>query len=85
MNIPEFNRTFDGAVDRAFNQRQSTALRQPLVLVLAGLMGVAMSACVTINIYFPAAAAEKAAEKIVDEILNAPSSGGTTTPPVTKP
>lgn len=26
--------------------------------------------CVTINIYFPAAAAEEAAEKIVDEVLN---------------
>lgn len=31
--------------------------------VLAGL-----SACVTINIYFPAAAAEKAADKIIDEV-----------------
>jgi hypothetical protein len=26
------------------------------------------SACVTINIYFPAAAAEKAADKIIDEV-----------------
>lgn len=30
------------------------------VLVLAG--------CVTINIYFPAAAAEKAADRIIDEV-----------------
>ena len=31
-----------------------------------------MSACVTINIYFPEAQAEKAAEKIVDDILGKP-------------
>ncbi len=29
---------------------------------------VGLSACVTINIYFPAAAAEKAADKIIDEV-----------------
>lgn len=29
---------------------------------------VALPACVTINIYFPAAAAEKAADKIIDEV-----------------
>jgi hypothetical protein len=34
-----------------------------LLIVSAGL-----SACVTINIYFPAAAAEKAADKIIDEV-----------------
>ena len=27
-----------------------------------------LQACVTINIYFPAAAAEKAADKIIDEV-----------------
>ncbi len=36
------------------------------------LYGVAaaliLPACVTINIYFPAAAAEKAADKIIDEV-----------------
>ena len=34
-----------------------------LLILAAGL-----SACVTINIYFPAAAAEKAADKIIDEV-----------------
>lgn len=29
---------------------------------------LALSACVTINIYFPAAAAEKAADKIIDDV-----------------
>ena len=30
---------------------------------------LALSACVTINVYFPAAAAEKAADKIIDGIV----------------
>ncbi len=34
------------------------------------LISLSVISCVTINIYFPAAAAEEAAEKIVDEILN---------------
>jgi hypothetical protein len=34
-----------------------------LIILAAGL-----SACVTINIYFPAAAAEKAADKIIEEV-----------------
>lgn len=36
------------------------------LLVLIGML--ALPACVTINIYFPAAAAEKAADKIIDEV-----------------
>ncbi len=32
------------------------------------LTAFALSACVTINIYFPAAAAEKAADKIIEEV-----------------
>jgi hypothetical protein len=32
------------------------------------LIGLIMAGCVTINIYFPAAAAEKAADKIIDEV-----------------
>ena len=37
---------------------------------LAGMLAVllVLPACVTINIYFPAAAAEKAADKIIDEV-----------------
>jgi hypothetical protein len=37
-----------------------------IILALAAAM--LLSACVTINIYFPAAAAEKAADKIIDEV-----------------
>ena len=32
------------------------------------LSALALGGCVTINIYFPAAAAEKAADKIIDEV-----------------
>lgn len=36
--------------------------------MVAGVMATSLSACVTINIYFPAAAAEKAADRIIDEV-----------------
>lgn len=36
--------------------------------VLSMLLALLLSACVTINIYFPAAAAEKAADKIIGEV-----------------
>ncbi|AWI80262.1 MAG: hypothetical protein CVU19_04095 [Betaproteobacteria bacterium HGW-Betaproteobacteria-13] len=36
--------------------------------VLLGALVLTSSACVTINIYFPAAAAEKAADRIIDEV-----------------
>jgi predicted small lipoprotein YifL len=32
------------------------------------LVSVSLAACVTINIYFPAAAAEKAADQIIEEV-----------------
>ena len=34
----------------------------------SALAGVLTAGCVTINIYFPAAAAEKAADKIIEEV-----------------
>jgi hypothetical protein len=37
-------------------------------VVLAALLSLTATACVTINIYFPAAAAEKAADRIIDEV-----------------
>ncbi|CAE6722772.1 hypothetical protein [Candidatus Nitrotoga fabula] len=45
------------------------------------LAGVVLSACVTVNIYFPAAAAEKAADKIIDEVWQGTKSPDTTTKP----
>ena len=52
------------------------ALSTVAVLALAG----AVSACVTINIYFPAAAAEKAADKIIDEVWQLKKQGETPVP-----
>lgn len=39
------------------------------IRIVVPLAVLALSACVTINIYFPAAAAEKAADKIIDEVM----------------
>ncbi|WP_435750349.1 hypothetical protein [Thauera sp. AutoDN2] len=36
--------------------------------LVAAAVALSASACVTINIYFPAAAAEKAADRIIDEV-----------------
>lgn len=36
--------------------------------ILLVALSLSLSACVTINIYFPAAAAEKAADRIIDEV-----------------
>jgi hypothetical protein len=36
--------------------------------VITLFVGLSLSACVTINIYFPAAAAEKAADQIIDDV-----------------
>jgi hypothetical protein len=44
---------------------------KPWILLLPA--AAILSACVTINIYFPAAAAEKAADKIIDEVWQIPS------------
>jgi uncharacterized protein YdbL (DUF1318 family) len=46
----------------------------PLKIALVTLL---IGACVTINVYFPAAAAEKAADRIINEV----KSGATETPP----
>ncbi|MDR0528509.1 MAG: hypothetical protein LBG69_02720 [Zoogloeaceae bacterium] len=40
----------------------------PVRAVLAALLLFSFSACVTINVYFPAAAAEKVADKLIDDI-----------------
>jgi hypothetical protein len=43
-------------------------MRRLLQLAALALVTVQGAACVTINIYFPAAAAEKAADRIIDEV-----------------
>ena len=43
--------------------------------VIAMVVTLGLSACVTINIYFPAAAAEKAADKMIDDIWRLKDAG----------
>jgi hypothetical protein len=50
--------------------------------VLACLL--ALGGCVTINIYFPAAAAEKAADKIIDEVWQLKKDGDASKPAAAK-
>jgi len=42
--------------------------RSGLSIHTALFSALALGACVTINIYFPAAAAERAADRIIDEV-----------------
>lgn len=44
----------------------------------AAVLPIVLASCVTINIYFPAAAAEKAADKIIDEVYRLDPSKGAT-------
>ena len=39
-----------------------------LSVIAVSLGACTLAACVTINIYFPAAAAERAADRIIDEV-----------------
>jgi len=45
--------------------RQSPPRRSMVIALVASAL---LAGCVTINIYFPAAAAEKAADRIIDEV-----------------
>ena len=51
-----------------------------LLLSIVLTAAASLSACVTINIYFPAAAAEKAADKIIDDVWQI-KDGKPATPP----
>jgi hypothetical protein len=55
---------------------------RPWLLVLAA---AGLNACVTINIYFPAAAAEKAADKVIDEIWQVPAGASPASSPHAAP
>jgi len=50
----------------------------PLKIALASLL---IAACVTINVYFPAAAADKAADQVINDITGGGSKGANSTPP----
>jgi hypothetical protein len=47
-------------------------------------LALPLAACVTINIYFPAAAVEKAADRIIDEVW-AKKDAGANVAPAAKP
>lgn len=49
----------------SFSKTSTASIAKKSWIALAAL---SLSACVTINIYFPAAAAEKAADKIIGEV-----------------
>ena len=44
-----------------------------------------LAACVTVNVYFPAAAAEQAADRIIDTVTSQQKSNENSTPPKTPP
>ena len=50
----------------------------PFNLALASMF---LAACVTINVYFPAAAAEKAADRVIENVTGAGTTAAPTTPP----
>lgn len=54
-------------------------MKLDLRCLAAFFLAAVLGGCVTINIYFPAAAAEKAADRIIDEVWQlkdgAPASG----------
>lgn len=53
--------------------------------LVAAALALSASACVTINIYFPAAAAEKAADRIIDEVWQLREGAGEAPAPETTP
>jgi hypothetical protein len=55
-------------------------MRNP-VTYIALAVAFLLQACVTINIYFPAAAAEKAADKIIDEVWQLQKPAAPAAPP----
>ena len=49
------------------------------------LLSLCIAACVTINVYFPAAAAEKAADQIIDAVTRGSGNNSPATPPANAP
>lgn len=64
-----------------------SALRSIARFSRLAVASLVIGACVTINVYFPAAAAEKAADQIIDAVTGATGSGAQrqTPPPVAPP
>jgi len=62
---------------RIAGRRGTRALRRALGAALLAALPATLAGCVTINIYFPAAAAEQAADKIIDEVWQLDQKRGT--------
>ncbi|GMV28838.1 MAG: hypothetical protein AMXMBFR59_09630 [Rhodanobacteraceae bacterium] len=58
---------------------------RPIRTMLLSLSLVLLSACVTINVYFPAAAAEKAAEQFIGNVIGEAADGAKAEPPAQRP
>lgn len=58
---------------------------RPIRTMLLSLSLVLLSACVTINVYFPAAAAEKAAEQFIGNVIGESADGADAEPPAQRP
>jgi hypothetical protein len=58
-----------------------TKLLQTHTVPAAALVALILAGCVTINIYFPASAAEKAADTIIDEVWRMKSKPAADAPP----
>jgi uncharacterized protein len=52
-----------------------------VAIAVAGMIVVLAAACVTINVYFPEAAAEQAADRIIDKVRGEGSEGGASLQP----
>jgi uncharacterized protein len=48
-------------------------MMKKVTLAFAGLLAIFAAACVTINVYFPEAAAEQAADRIIDKVRGEPA------------
>ncbi len=58
-------------------------MRKPVFLLAFAL--ALLAGCVTINVYFPAAAAQQAADKVISNIMGPDSSAPASTPPSSTP
>jgi len=62
----------------AWNKETSMLRVLPLKVALVSLL---IAACVTINVYFPAAAADKAADQFINDVTKGNTGGGSNPPP----
>lgn len=60
-------------VAQAFHKESRTMTRW--IVTAVGAVSLVLAACVTINVYFPAAAAEKAADRIIEDVWGKDAEG----------